>query len=98
MQSLASVAHKFDQPLFDVQVNIFQIQQPLKAASGDLAADLRHSALDIGQVLGRDHTHRSEHFGVSERATNIEQGQAFIEVNRRGIAFDEIGHGLGEAC
>jgi hypothetical protein len=38
------------QARFDVQVHVFELQLPLEAAGFDLARDLRHAALDVGQV------------------------------------------------
>jgi hypothetical protein len=35
-----------------------------------------------------------QHGGVRERALNIELGQPIIEMDRRGVAFDDFGNGL----
>ena len=70
------------------------IQQPLEAAGHDFAANLRHAALDVGKIPGGNHAHGGKHVRVRERTLDIEQGQALIEVDRGGITFDDLGHGL----
>ena len=97
VQALAGVAHQFGQALFDVQVDVFQVEQPFEAAGLDLALDLGHAALDLGAVGGADDALRGQHLGVRERALDVEQGQALIEEDRSGVAFDEVGDGFGKA-
>src|SRR5690606_20271454 len=47
VQALARVADQFDQALFDVEVDIFQVQRPSEAARADFFKDLLHAALDV---------------------------------------------------
>ena len=97
VQALAGVADQFRQAFFDVQVHVFQVEQPLELAGFDLAADLGHAALDFGAVLGTDDALGGQHFGVGERTLDVEQGQALVEEDGRGVALDEVGDGFGEA-
>jgi hypothetical protein len=38
-----------------------------------------------------------QHGGVRERALDVEFGQAVIETDRRGVAFNALGDGFGKA-
>src|SRR5690606_35721197 len=96
VQALARVADQFDQALFDVEVDIFQVQRPGEAARADFFKDLLHAALDVGQVGGADHAHGGQHVGVGQRALDVEGRHALVEVDRGGVALDQVGNGLGE--
>ena len=96
VQALARVAHQLHQALLDVQVHVFQIQQPLEAAGLDLGADLGHAALDVGQVLGADDALGGQHVGVGQRTLDVVARQALIEIHGRGVAFDEFGNRFRE--
>ena len=97
VQTLAGIAHQFGQALFDVQVHVFEVEQPLELPGFDLAADLGHAALDVGAVLRADDALRGQHLGVGQRALDVEQRQALVEEYGGGVALDEIGNGFGEA-
>ena len=66
MKPLAGITHQFSQTLLDIQVNIFQIEQPLKFAGGDLGLNLRHTTLDIVIVLRADDFLVCKHLGMGE--------------------------------
>jgi hypothetical protein len=44
---------------------------PGEFAALDLAADLRHAALDVGEVLRADDALAGQHLGVRERAADV---------------------------
>ncbi|CFL96659.1 Uncharacterised protein [Bordetella pertussis] len=96
VQALAGVAHELHQALLDVQVHVFQVQQPLERAGVDLREDLLHAALDVGQVLGRDDALRGQHVGVRQRAADVVARHALVEIDRGRVAFDEVGNGFRE--
>ena len=98
VQALAGVADQRGQARLDVQVHVFEVELPLELAALDFAPDLRHAALDLREVAGADDLLRGQHLGVRERAFDIDQREALVEEHRRGVAFDELGHRLGEAA
>jgi hypothetical protein len=97
VQALAGVADQLGQAFFDVQVDVFQVEQPFELAGVDFGADLRHAALDLGAVLRADDALGGQHFGVGQRALDVGLGQALVEEYRGGVAFDEVRDGLAEA-
>ena len=57
-----------------------------------------HAALDVGQVGGGDDALAGQHAGVGQRATDVLAPHALVEIDRGGVAFDEIGNRFGEAA
>ena len=96
VQALARIAHKLGQARFDVQVHVFEVELPLKSARFDFLGDLRHAALDIGQVAGADDVLRGQHLGVGQRALDVGLPQAFVKEHAGGVALDQLAHGLRE--
>ena len=94
MQPLARIANQAGQAMFDIQVHIFQIERPGKAAAFDFLRNLCHAAFDVGQVLGADDVLTGQHARMRQRTADILPPQALIEIDRGGIAFDQIGHGF----
>ena len=97
MQPLAGVADDFGQALFDVQVHVFQVEQPFELAGRHFVADLLHAALDFRVVGGSDDALVREHLGMRQRAVDIDLRHAVVEKHRGGIAFDEVGNRFGKA-
>ena len=97
VQALAGIAHQLGQTLFDIQVHIFQIQQPFELAAIDLGQDLRHPTLYGFVILLADDFLRGQHLCMRERALDIDMRESLIEKHGRGVAFHKIGHRLGEA-
>ncbi len=97
MQSLARVADQLGQSLFDIQMDIFEIERPDELVAFDFAADGRHAVFDRSEIRGRKHAHRGEHPRMRQRTRNIDSGETAIEVYRCGVALDQIGNGLAEA-
>ena len=98
MQALAGVADERGQAPLDVEVHVLEIGRPREFAARDLAADLRHAALDGGEVGGGEDADGGEHPRVRERALDVDVGQAAIEIDRRRVALDELGDRLAEAA
>jgi hypothetical protein len=94
VQPLAGVAHQLRQAGLDVEVNVFEVELPLEAPRLDLFADLRHAALDVGQVLRRDDALRRQHLGVREAALDVGLPQALVEEHAGGVALDQLAHRL----
>jgi hypothetical protein len=98
MQTLAGIAHKRRQSLFNIQVNVFVVEIPVEISSRDLGDYRCHSALDLRQVgFGNDALSR-QHARVRERAAYVLAPHALVEKNRCRIALDEVGDGFGEAA
>ena len=57
----------------------------------DLALHGFHAADDVVQVAIADDALFGEHFGVGERAANVLAPHALVEIDRGGVAFDEVG-------
>ena len=51
VQPLSRLADQIGEALFDVEMNVLQIDRPGEAGGLDLALDLLHAALDVLQVL-----------------------------------------------
>ena len=96
VQALAGVADQLGQALLDVEVDVFQVQQPFKLAARDFALDLGHALLDRGIVVGADDFLICQHLGMRQRALDIDLGQALVEKYRRRVTFDQIGDRFGE--
>jgi hypothetical protein len=96
MQPLARIADQFGEPLFDIQMHVFEVKQPLELPGSDLGLDLGHTALDVRVVLCADDVLVREHFRMRERTLYIGLGQALVEKDRGGIALDQIGDGFGK--
>ena len=97
MQPLAGIADERGQPALDVHVHVFEIDRPFEAAGADLVADLGEALFDRGKVGGGEDVGRAQHARVRERARDVEFSEAPVEVNGRGKALDEPGHGFAKA-
>jgi hypothetical protein len=97
VQAFAGVADQRGQPLFDVEMHIFQVERPFKLAGFDLTGDGFHAADDVGQIAGADDALPGQHLGVGERTANVLAPHALVKIDRGRVAFDEIGNRLGEA-
>ena len=92
VQSLAGIADQRRQALLDVEVDILEVARPDEHAARDLVADLRHAALDVGQVLRAEDAAGGQHARMGERSGDVGFGQALVEVDRRGEALDAFRH------
>jgi hypothetical protein len=97
VQPLARVADQRREARLDVQVHVFEIQLPFELAAFDFALDLRHAALDGGEVVGADDALRGEHRRMRERPFDVDERQPLVEEDRRRVALDELRHRLREA-
>jgi hypothetical protein len=52
-------------------VHVLQLELPLESAGFDLGRDLRHAALDVGQVLRADDALRGQHLGMRQAAVDV---------------------------
>ncbi|OBQ32014.1 MAG: hypothetical protein AN485_22620, partial [Anabaena sp. MDT14b] len=94
VQAFARVAHQLGQPRFNVQVHVFEVQFPFKSARFDLLGDLRHAALNVGQVARADDVLRGQHLGVGQAAGDVGLPQAFVKEHAGGVALDQLAHGF----
>ena len=94
VQALARITHQSGQARFDVQVHIFQVQLPSKSAGFDLLGDLRHAALNVGQVAGTDDVLSGQHLSVGQAAGDVGLPQAFVKEHAGGVALDQLAHGF----
>ena len=98
MQALAGVADQRGEALLDVEVHIFEVNRPFELPGFDFLRHLRHAALNVGQILGADDALLGEHLGVRQRAANVLPPHPLVEIDRGGIALDEVGNRLGETA
>jgi hypothetical protein len=64
VQTLARITHELNESLFNIEVDIFEVQEPLEATLIDFSQNLHHAAFDIAAILGRDHFDGFEHLGM----------------------------------
>ena len=96
VQALARIANQLDQTFFNVQVHVFQIQQPLEGAGFDfdricvmprwMSARSRAPMMPWRPGMSR----------VRERTLDVVARQALVEIHRRCVAFDEFGNRFRE--
>jgi len=98
VEALAGVADERGEALLDVEVDVLVVEVPGEFAAFDFAGDLRHPALDVGQILCADDALLRQHLGVGERTTDVLPRHALVEGHRRGVALDQVGNGFGEAA
>ena len=98
VQALTGVADERRQALFDIEVHVFKVKQPLERACRDFGFDLGHAAFDVGQVLRRDHVACGEHARMRERTGDVELREAVVKRDRRGVALDDFGDRLVESA
>jgi hypothetical protein len=72
MKTLTRITHELYEPLFNIEMDIFEIQKPLEATLIDFSQNLHHSAFDIAAILRRDHFDSLEHLGMCQGALDIE--------------------------
>ncbi len=66
VQAFARIAHQFHEAFFDVQVDVFEVEQPLKAARVYLGENLLHAPLNVGQILGGNDALGGQHVGMGQ--------------------------------
>ena len=98
VQALAGVADQLGQALLDVEVDVLEIARPDELA----ALRFRARSASCRVRSRRDRRRRGrrcrQHPGVRQRAGDVDVGQALVEIDRRGVALDELGHRLAEAA
>ena len=83
MESFSGAADFFDEPAFDIEVDVFVFGLPVECAVADFFEDVFESALDIGGVFGGDDAACAEHLRVGDGGGDIEFGESFIEMDGR---------------
>ena len=94
VQALAGVAGQLRQARLNVQVDVFQVQLPVKGAGLDFLRHLCQALLDGGMVVGADDALGGEHFGMRQAAGNVGLPQAFVKEHAGGVALDQVAHRL----
>jgi hypothetical protein len=97
VQALAGVAHQVGQPLLDVQMNVLEIDRPAKGSGIELRLDRLHTALDVGEVVGREHAYGRHHPCMRQRSADVDCSQPPIEGDRRGVLLGELVDRLAKA-
>jgi hypothetical protein len=92
VQLFAGIADQCHEPLLDREMHVLVFAAPREFASLDLAPDGGETALDGGEICGRQHVHACQHACVRERARDVHQPEPAIEIDR-GV---ETLHALGE--
>ena len=85
------------QAFFDVEMHVFEVERPFEGAGLDFADDLRHAALDVGEVFRRDDGLFGEHAACANEP-RCPAPHAFVESRPSRVAFDEVGHRLGKTA
>ena len=66
MQALAGVTDECREALFNVEMHIFEVKRPLECTGFDFADDLRHAAIDVGEVRCGNDALARQHFGMGQ--------------------------------
>ena len=97
VQALAGIAYERGEALLDVEVDVFGIERPRECTGADFIAHLAETLLNRGKIVGVDNAAGIEHARVRERTVDVEFGEAAVEIDRSGEAFDEFGDRFAEA-
>ena len=89
VQLLARDADARGEARLDVHVHVLELHAPLEAAFLDLAADLAEARDDRRVLLRAQQPGAGEHRGVGQRAADVVQREAAVEVHRGGEALHE---------
>ena len=98
VQAFASIADFIGEAPLDIHVHVFQIQQPRHFADFDFCYNFGHALLDGGQIFCAQHTGLLQHLRMRQRALYVPFGQTFVEINRAGVFFHQLGNRLVEAA
>src|SRR6185503_9186712 len=90
------LADEIGQAVLDVEMDVLALDRPGEDAAADLAQDLRHAALDGGQVGAADDADGREHARVRERTLDVEFREPLVEIDRRVEALREAVDRLAE--
>jgi hypothetical protein len=62
----------------------------------DVGADLRQPALDVGQILRRDHALARQHARMRQAAGDVGLRQPAVERHAGGVTLHQLAHRLRE--
>ena len=91
------IADHVGQSALDIEMHVFQVERPLKAAIADFLADVRETGLDGLKVCCGEDADRMQHARVRKGALDVEFGEALVETHGRREAFDQLIDRLAEA-
>ena len=97
MQTLASVADQGRQTSFDIEMNVFKFELPLKSARLNFFTNLGHTAANVREVLFGDNADLSQHGRMSQRAVDVRHSHTLVEIHAGRVAKHESVHRLREA-
>ena len=86
----------FDERLFDVHVDVFQLGLELEVAGFDLRFDLLECLANLVALVSRDQADFGQHQGMSNRALDIMGIEAVVEAHAFGEPLDAGVRPLGE--
>jgi hypothetical protein len=78
------IAEPIDQRLFDVHVDVFQLDAHLKATVVELSPYLLQCSLDLLLLVRRDEANRRQHPRMGDRALDVLTVKAVIEADALG--------------
>lgn len=97
MESFSGAADFFDEPAFDIEVDVFIFGFPWEFAVANFFEDVFESALDIGGVFGGYDAAGAEHLRVGDGGGGVEFGESFIEMDGRVELCEFFVERLGES-
>ena len=98
VQLAADVAEPGDQCLFDVGVDVFQLNRKRELATLDLAANRVESGSDLGRLVGCQKADLGEHPGMGLAGEDVMLCKTVVEADRLGESLNTIVGAAGEAA
>ena len=94
MQAAARVADKFDKPVLDVHVDVFEGGIHLALAAFELARHLLQAGDDFLGIIGSDKPHLGQHAGMGLAAAHVVAQEATVEIHAGIQGRRRFVHGL----
>ena len=96
MQLAAGIAQPVDQRLFEVHVDVLQLDPLRDLAVGPLGFDLAKGVADLREFVAGDEVDGGQHLGVGDRPADVLARHPAVERDAFGETFQPPVGGVGE--
>jgi len=90
VQLAAHVAEALDEGVFDVRVNIFELDRERKVAAIDFARNIVEGGADSPGFVSAEEADLRQHAGMSLAGDHVLTVEAAVEADRLGEGFDAV--------